>query len=117
MVREADQYFAAALEELVDAVLFTPQERWSQARIDAAHEAIGRELAVWETAIAGDFLAGPLSAVDFTLFPQMALVRRIAERKPPPAGAGRVGPRMRAWMGRMETLPVVQRTWPPHWRA
>src|SRR6266849_445939 len=30
MVREADQYFAAAMERLAEAVLFTPQEPWSE---------------------------------------------------------------------------------------
>jgi glutathione S-transferase len=117
MVREADQYFAAALEKLVDAVLFTPQERWSEEVIAAAYADIGRELALWETLISGEHLAGPLSAVDFTLYPQIALVQRIAGRKPGPAMADLVGPRIGAWMGRMEALPVLQKTWPPHWRG
>ena len=117
MVREADQYFATALEHLVQAVLFTPAERWSEERIDAAYGDIKQELAVWETMIAGDYLAGPLCAADFTLFPEMALVQRIGKRKPVPAAAELFGPRMSAWMSRMESLPVVQKTWPPHWRG
>jgi glutathione S-transferase len=117
MVREADQYFATALELLVDAVLFTPPERWSDERIAAAYADIRRELALWETLIAGDFLAGALSAADFTLFPEVALVQRIAGRKPDPDATESMGTKMTAWMERMRSLPVVQRTWPPHWRA
>jgi glutathione S-transferase len=117
MVREADQYVATALEELVEAVLFTPPERRSQPHIDAACAALKTELASWETVIAGDYLAGPLSAVDFTLFPEIALVWRIGERNPGLVPADLVGPSLGAWMRRMEALPVVQKTWPPHWRG
>jgi len=35
MIREVDQYFAAGLERLVEAVLFTPKEQWSKSAIDA----------------------------------------------------------------------------------
>ena len=58
MVREADQYFAEALEVLVDNILFTPQEQWAEAPIAKARAALREELALWETLIAGDYLAG-----------------------------------------------------------
>src|SRR5438034_10055034 len=82
MVREADQYFAAPMERLVEAVLFTPPERWSEERIAAARADAHRELAIWETAVAGEYLAGALSAADFTLYPYVALVLRMGKRKP-----------------------------------
>jgi glutathione S-transferase len=117
MIRETDQYFASALETLVEAVLFTPQERWSQERIGAACAEVKKELGTWETAIAGDYLAGDLSAVDFTLYPEVALVQRIASRNPGLLDADLFGPNMSAWMRRMEALPYTQKTWPPHWRG
>ena len=115
MIREADQYFAAGLERLVAAVLFTSKERWSREEIDGAAADMKKELAIWERTIAGDYLAGSLSAVDFTLYPELALVERIAKRNP-----GLLpelcGPRMDAWMRRMQALAVVRKTWPPHWQ-
>jgi len=116
MVREADQYFATALEHLVDAVLFTPPERWSEEGIAAAQSAIKQELAMWETMLAGDYLAGPLSVVDFTLFPLIALVRRMDKRKPGIWSSDMLCPKMNGWMNRMEGLACVQATWPPHWK-
>jgi glutathione S-transferase len=116
MIREADQYFAAGLERLVEAVLFTPKERWSKEKVEAAGADLKKELATWEAAISSDYLAGALSAVDFTLYPEIALVQRMAKRNP-----GLLpelcGPRMSAWMARMEALPIVQKTWPPHWKG
>jgi len=115
MIREADQYFGEAQELLVDAVLMTPKEQWKADAIAQAVSELNKELSMWETMITGDFLAGPLSAVDFTLYPEFALARRIAKRADHDLAAA-LGPRMRAWSARMEALPIVQKTWPPHWR-
>jgi glutathione S-transferase len=116
MVREADGYFAFGLERLVSAVLFTPVERRSPERIARICADLGSELARWEAAIAGDYLAGTLSAVDFTLYPQIALVERMGERNPGLLPPDLMGPKVAAWMRRMSALPIVQATWPPHWR-
>jgi len=116
MVREADQYFAEALERLVEAVLFTPPDQRSPETVTRACSEIRKELAYWETAIIGDYLAGPLSAADFTLFPEIALVVRMAGRNPGLIPSDLIGPVIASWMRRMENLPVVQKTWPPHWR-
>ena len=116
MVREADQYFADPLERLATAVLFTdPQER-SPERIARACEDIRKELAFWEMALTGDWLAGPLSAVDFTLYPELALVLRMASRNPGVVPGDLLGDKVAAWTRRMEALPIVQKTWPPHWK-
>ncbi|MGZ5260488.1 MAG: glutathione S-transferase family protein, partial [Burkholderiales bacterium] len=116
MVREADQYFATALEHLVEAVLFTPQENWSDERIASAYGDIKQELALWETMICGEYLSGTLSAADFTLYPEIALVQRMGKRKRDLVTPDLTGPKIGAWMERMQALPVVQKTWPPHWR-
>jgi len=116
MVREADQYFAAAMEHLADAVLFTPKQSWSDERIGAAYTEVRNELAAWERTIVGSYLAGELSAVDFTLYPCTALVQRIVRRKSDLMTADLAGPKVKAWMQRMEALPLVQKTRPPHWK-
>jgi hypothetical protein len=116
MVRETDQYFADPLERLVAAVLFTnPQER-SPERIARISEDIRKELAFWEAALTGDWFGGPLSAVDFTLYPELALVLRMASRNPGLVPGDLVGDKVAAWTRRMEALPIVQKTWPPHWK-
>jgi glutathione S-transferase len=105
MVREADQYLARIIERVAAG------DRAEEARSD-----LQRDLAYWESVITGDYFSGALSAVDLTLYPFLALVLRIASRQPGFAEAGLVGPRLSAWLDRMHALPLVQRTWPPHWR-
>jgi glutathione S-transferase len=116
MMREADQYVADVVGRLARAVLFTPQERQSEDQIAAARSDLQKELALWESAFAGDYLSGALSAADFTLYPQIALVLRAGKRKPGLLPADLIGPRMSAWVRRMEALPATQKTWPPHWK-
>ena len=97
-------------------MLFTPPEQRSPEIVRRACTEIRKELGYWETAIIGDYLAGPLSAADFTLFPEIALVIRMASRNPGLIPGDLIGPTVAAWMRRRENLPVVQKTWPPHWR-
>lgn len=117
MVQEADQYYAAPMERLVDQILFTPQDKWNPERIDRARSALAEETRRWETLIRGDFLAGPrVSAADFTLYPLIALTRRMQRRKPDLDAEGLIGTRLQAWMKRIEALPFFDKTIPPHWK-
>jgi glutathione S-transferase len=104
MVREADQYLARIIERVAGG--------------DGTGEALSdlrQELAYWESVITGDYFSGPLSVVDLTLYPFFALALRVASRQPGFPVAGLVGPRLSAWLDRMRALPLLQRTWPPHW--
>jgi glutathione S-transferase len=116
LIREADQYVGEAVERLVHAILFTPREQWSEEKIAAARTALKNELVMWEKMIEGEFLAGVLSAVDFTLYPLFGLVERMGMRKPDLVAPDLAGPKLAAWAARMKALPVTQKTWPPHWK-
>ena len=98
MVHEADQYLgstAAGEDTLKD---------------------LRKELAYWEGAATADYLTGELSAVDLTVFPFIALFMRLAGRRKDFVKDDVIGPRIAAWIDRIQTLPIVQRTWPPHWK-
>jgi len=107
LIREADAYFAEAMEHLLDSVT-------EKKPVDAGP--MREEIARWESALAGDFLAGALSAADFTLYPMAALVERVATRNPQALPADLIPPRLAAWMARMAALDIVQKTRPPHWK-
>jgi glutathione S-transferase len=117
MVQEADQYFGPALDAIADTVLFMPAEKWDAAAIAQAREKVASELQRWETLMRGDFLAGDqASAADFALYPLIALTLRGQKKKPDLDIAGAIGPRVTAWMQRVEAMACFQKTWPPHWR-
>jgi glutathione S-transferase len=116
MVQEADQYYAVAMEELVDQILFTAPEKWDADKISEGRQGVSKELTLWETLIRGDYLSDAISAADFTLYPLIALTLRMEKKKPDLDLHSTIGPRIAAWMKRIEALPYVQKTWPPHWK-
>ena len=104
MVREADQYLAPAGTRFV-----------TEPGSEEAARDLRQELALWEEAATGDYLSGELSAVDLTVYPFVALLLRIAGRRADFARGDVVGPRLAAWIDRMQALAIVQHTRPPHW--
>ncbi len=117
LVREADEYLAHALERLVDHVLFTKQEKWDLQEIAAGRKAFLEELAIFEGYLRGDWFGVELCAADFTIFPIIALCLRMEKKKPDLNVTGALGPKIAAWMKRMQALPYFDKTYPPHWKA
>jgi glutathione S-transferase len=115
LIREADNYIQPVLEEFGEAI-FTPEDKRKPGHIGDCIARLNDELAIWDGSIAGDYLTGDLSAVDFTLFPQLALIERFAKRLPSGTAKLQFGPHLQAWMKRMQALDVVKKTWPPHWK-
>lgn len=116
LVAEAESYFYPATHRLMTQTLFRPKMDGDLGIIAAAREQMKGELAYFERLLTGDFLAGSLSAADFTLYPQVAIARRIERRQPEHGVAEYLGPRLLAWMARIEALPFFDKTYPPHWR-
>jgi len=113
LIREADQYVAPALRALAE--LLRPGA--AADNVATAADALRSEMARWEAAVGGDYLTGALSAVDFTLYPQVALVQRLMTRAKNTAPGDLLGPKLTAWAARMAALPITKKTWPPHWTA
>jgi glutathione S-transferase len=116
LVREADDYFRAAAEPVQEAVFFTKRENWDAAEIAKGREKLAREMAKWEAYLGGDYFAGALSAADFTVYPMAALCLRMDIRKPDLDVKSVFGPKLTAWMKRIEALPYLEKTIPPHWK-
>ena len=75
------------------------------------------EFALFTRGMRGDFLAGPLSAADYALYP----VRRVpvslrAEAVPSFDADELLTPELAAWKARIEALPYFDQTYPPHWK-
>jgi glutathione S-transferase len=113
---EADSYFAPAMNRLAGRVLFTKPEEWSGERIAAARDEFVVELERWRGEIRGEYLAGPLSAADYTLYPMVAMALRCEKKKLDLGLRAALPERINAWMQGVEMLPFFPRTWPAHWK-
>jgi len=123
MIREADEYLAQSMGDLLEQVLFRPQAQWNDEAIAGARAKLVAELPGWQrlasaaTNGAGGFLAGAVGAVDFTVYPFLALALRMQRRRASLELDAALGPQITAWMRRVEALPYFDRTYPPHWRG
>jgi glutathione S-transferase len=117
-VHETSSTVAAEGEVLVHEIFYKPEPaKRNRQRIFDAHTALALELERIEARLSGEWLVGPLSAADFTLYPFVAMYPRFERREPELALSRLIGPKLRAWMGRIEALPYFQTTYPPHWRG
>jgi len=114
---ETNCYFAPAMEELVTEVLFKPEPATRDAvKIERAAATLRGELEHFERELVAEYLAGALSAADFTLYPCLMLGLRIEQRQASIELSNSIGPRLRDWKARIEALPYYERTYPPHWK-
>src|SRR5262249_2180420 len=117
IAREADEILAPPLTRLLRQTLFRPAGEGDAEAIAVARGEVAAGRRRVEEELAGDWLVGDLSFADFTLYPFLRLLRRLGERLPQHSADDLLGPRLRAWMGRIEALPYYERTYPPHWRG
>jgi glutathione S-transferase len=116
IVAENDNYLAQANERLVERILFTKKENWNEAAIEEACASFNAELERFEAILTEDWLAGELSAADHAVYPIIALALRMQKRKPELGIDAMLGPRVKSWMSRVESLPYFEKTYPPHWK-
>lgn len=116
MIREADDDAGGKVHQVFEAV-FVPPEKFDGGKLSDAVAALKAEIAQWEPQIAGTYMNGEtVSAVDYTLYPHLAIIERFRLRKPDAIPADLFTPKMAAWAERMKALPIMQKTWPPHWK-
>lgn len=116
IIAENDNYLAQANERLVERILFTKKENWNEVAIAEARGSFEAELRRFEELLTADWLAGGLSAADHAVYPVIALALRMQKRKPELGIDAMLGPRLRAWQSRVESLPYFEKTYPPHWK-
>ena len=117
LISEVDDYFDKALDPLTTQAFSKKLEERDPQAIAAARKGIMDEFAQFTRYMAGDFLAGPLSAADFAFYPLVAFVKRSELKLPDLDADGMLTPQLRAWKARIEALPYFEKTIPPHWKA
>jgi len=66
--------------------------------------------------MSGEFLAGPLSAADYALYPLVAFMNRCEIKLPDLNANSMLSAELAAWKARIEALPYLAGTIPPHWK-
>jgi glutathione S-transferase len=111
---EADLYFGMAVRRLLRSTLFRPARDGDPKEIAASRDALAPEVAWAERACAAGFVTGEPSAADYSIYPWLAMLRRLEERQPDQAVG--LPASLRRYMNVVESLPFLERTIPLHWR-
>ena len=117
LIEEIDNYFYEATDQVLTQAFWKKPEEREPDKIAAGRKAVLDEIALFTRAMRGDFLAGPLSAADFTLYPLVAALWRAEMKLPDLDAAGMLTPELLAWKKRIEALPNFDKTIPPHWKT
>jgi len=116
LMMEVDNYVDKAVDGVTTYAFATkPEERDTQ-KLAAARKAVSDEFAQMTRYIKGAFLVGPLSAADFSLYPMVAFMYRTRVKLPDFDADGLLTPELRQWKARMDALPYLDKTIPPHWK-
>lgn len=114
---EGDSFIYPSVRRLVVELLMRNEGEPDVAGIAVAKTALARELATLEHKIQGPFIAGvEPSAADFAIYPFLAVLGRVAVRKPKHQIGTVVPDGLKLWMRGIEGLPYFNKTIPPHWR-
>jgi glutathione S-transferase len=117
LIMEVDHHYDLASHKLLEQALWKkPEERDAQVIVESRKAVVG-ELGKFASDMRGDYLAGPLSAADFALYPMVALLKRAQIKLPDLDADGMLPPAITAWKARIEALPFFDKTIPPHWKA
>ena len=116
LICEADNYFDKVIDPVVEEAFHKKPEERDAARLATGLDSLKKEYALFTRAMRGDFLAGPLSAADFTLYPLVAFIDRCAIKLPNLDPKALLTPELAAWKARIESLPYFDKTSPPHWK-
>jgi glutathione S-transferase len=116
LAREAEIYFGGAVTQIARQVFFRKEAEWDVESIAKGKEEALAELQFFERELRGDYLAGQLSAADFTLYPYLGIARRLESKKPDLGLSAALGTKLAGWAKRIEALPYFDKTYPPHWK-
>jgi glutathione S-transferase len=118
LVAETDNYLYPVQRDLMRATLYTPAGERDTGKIGGIADAVLAELTRFAGELRRDFFGGDAPSIaDFTIYPYLRLIQRVAERYPDVAIVARFPPAITAYLQRFAALPYADKTTPPHWRA
>ena len=115
LINEIDCYLWPTGMRLLMATFFTPKEKWDEAKISNALAGVLSEFKRFDDYFSHNSENDALTSVEFSMFPIVALMFRIEERKKDLGFSQAVNPELTRWFTALSGLSVFQSTRPQHW--
>jgi glutathione S-transferase len=116
LISEIDNYVDKVSDKIITYAFQTKPEERDAAQLVAARNELMDEYGLLTKSMKGEFLAGPLSAADYALYPLVAFMNRCETKLPDLNADGMLTAELAAWKARIKALPYYEGTIPPHWK-
>ena len=113
---EAYSYLYPAVRRLMELTLLNSNGDSDPVAISTALNELNQNLDYFENVLHSQFFAGTISAADFTIYPLLALLKRIEQRKPQLGVGDLIRSKLTGFMAQFEQLLYFAKTFPPHWK-
>jgi glutathione S-transferase len=118
LAAEAEGYLYLPIRKVFEQLMLRQGGAPDEAVLAKAKASAGEKLALLEQSLHGKFFLGEQPTLaDYAIYPLTALLVRLGIRRPDLDLAGAIPSGLAEWRARMETLPHLDKTWPPHWRG
>jgi glutathione S-transferase len=115
---EAEGFLYPPIRQVFEQLVLRQGGAPDEAVLTKARAIAGKKMAVLEQALRGHFFLGDQPTLaDYAVYPLTALLVRLGTRRPDLDLAGAIPPGLADWRTRVEALPYLDTTWPPHWRG
>lgn len=118
LAAEAEGFLYPPVRQVFEQLLLRRDGPPDEAGLAKARAIAGKQMVLLEQALQGPFfLGGQPTLADYAAYPLTALWVRLGTRRPDLDLAGAIPLGVAAWRTRVEALPYLEKTWPPHWRG
>ncbi len=114
---ETHTYLYPALRRLLELTLFRSSGNGNPAEIKLSLKDLGEQLDYFENQLQSQYCVSDLSLADFTLYPLLALIKRLEAKQPQHSVTALIGPKLTTFMQNIEQLTYFDKTTPPHWKG
>lgn len=116
LISEIDNYVDKVSDKIITYAFYTKPEERDPAQLVAARKEMIDEYALLTKSMKGEFLAGPLSAADYALYPLVAFMNRCETKLSDLNADSMLTAELAGWKARIKALPYYEETVPPHWK-
>ncbi|BBL77114.1 glutathione S-transferase family protein [Methylomagnum ishizawai] len=118
LAAEAEGFLYPPIRQVFEQLVLRQDGPPDEAVLAKARAIAGKKMALLAESLRGPFFLGDLPTLaDYAVYPLTALLVRLGTRRPDLDLAGAIPPGLADWRTRMEALPYLDATWPPHWRG
>jgi glutathione S-transferase len=118
LAAEAEGFLYPPIRKVFEQLVLRLDGAPDEAVLAKARRNVGDKMALLAQSLQRPFFLGDQPTLaDYAVYPLTALLVRLGTRRPDLDLAGAIPPTLADWRTRMEALPYLDKTWPPHWRG